>query len=303
MKTIVCKNEAGFSMTFAQQFWGGFVLTDATGILETHADVIRTANAMGDGAIWNNSRMPEREITLSLRDDPATDHRINRMRLFRLFPLREPVTLTYTDGNTARCITVYCESIEAELKRSSDSYKITLIAPDPFFRDTAMQDVNISSWEDAWEWPVEGVSENGLFEFAAATLEEDVLEYGTRTEDLIINCENSGDVPCGMVVTFAATGATGTPGLLNVDTGERMQVNYQMHAGDAITVDTRFGHRTAVLTSGGTETNVFRYVDAGSVFLQLRPGTNNFTATIGGQAATSADLDITIRYETQYIGA
>ena len=294
MKSITVTNEQGFSMTFTEVFTDGFVLENATGVQEAKADVIRTENAMGDGSIWNSSRMKERNIVLTLRDLPHADHRRNRARLYRLFPIKSGGTLTYTDGTVTRVIPVYCESVTADAKNLANSFTISLISPNPYFTDPEPTDVALAAWEGAFEFD---------FEFDAEALDTDVQEFGTRTEDLIVTCENAGDVPCGFVLTFSAAGTITDPGILNVDTGEQLTLNLTLGAGDSVAVDTRFGHRTAVLTSGGVQYNVFRYITAGSTFLQLPPGESHFTATLGGSAATSADLDISIRYETNYIGA
>lgn len=294
MKSITVTNEQGFSMTFTEVFTDGFLLENATGVQEAKADVIRTDNAMGDGSIWNSSRMKERNIVLTLRDLPHADHRRNRARLYRLFPIKSGGLLTYTDGTVTRVIPVYCESIVADANKTANSFTVSLISPNPYFTDPEPTDVALAAWEGAFEFE---------FEFDAEALDTDVQEFGTRTEDLIVTCENAGDVPCGFVLTFSAAGTIADPGILNVDTGEQLTLNLTLGAGDSVAVDTRFGHRTAVLTSGGVQYNVFRYITAGSTFLQLPPGESHFTATLGGSAATSADLDISIRYETNYIGA
>lgn len=304
MKTVKVTNDAGYTLSFTEEYRDGFVLENATGIQEAKADVIRTENAMGDGSIWNASRMQERNIVLTLRDLPGADHRRNRARLYKLFPIKSGGTLTYTDGTVTRSIRVYCESVVADAKKKANSFTISLIAPYPYFTDATETDVALAAWEALWEFPATAAApEEGAFEFDAETLETDVLEFGTRTEDLIVSCDNPGDVPCGMIVTFAASSAITNPGIWNLDTNERLQINLTLAAGDSVEIDTRFGHRTAVLTSGGEKTNVFRYISSGSTFIQLAPGANNFTATIGGQASASAELDISFRYEINYIGA
>ena len=303
MKSVTITGGA-LSRTFTEALVSGFLLENATGILETKGDVIRTENAMGDGSVWNATRMNERNIVLTLRDEPTADHRRNRIRLYRVFPPKTPLTLTYTDGAVTRAITVYTESVTVDLKSRSHAYTVSLIAPYPFFTDSAPTDVNVAAWEDEWEWPATAADPDaGLFEFDASTIDTDVLEYGTRTENMIVTCENAGDVPCGIIVTFAASATVDSPGLLNVDTGEYLSVNVTMTAGDTLTVDTRFGHRTAVLVSGGVTTNVFRYIDAGSTFLQLAQGENNFTALLEGAQTTSAELDISVQFENNYVGA
>lgn len=304
IKTITYRNAAGDSIIFPAGFspTSAFVLQDASGVLEAKADVFTTGGALSDGVTWQGSRLKERNIVLTLRDRPLADHALNRARLFSLFRFKEAGMLTVSNENgVVRSIGTVVESVATDLKSRSNSYQISLLCPNPYFSDAAEEDSYVISWEPGWEFPVAALDDPGEFEIVADTAEEDVFEFGWRTESVITNIENRGDVPCGMVILFTALGAVSNPGLLNPDTGEFLRVNVSMSAGDRLEVDTRYGRRTAVLLSGGTRVNVFRLIDPDSTFLQLAVGDNYLKAQSG--SGDTYDLDVTIFHDNLYHSA
>ena len=302
IKTITYRNAAGDSIVFPAGFSAAspFVLQDASGVLEAKADTFTTGGALSDGVTWQGSRLKERNIVLTVRDNPRSDHATNRARLFTVFKFKEEGVVTVSNENgVVRSIGAVVESVTPDLKSRSNSYQISLLCPNPYWTDADTQEADVSSWEDGWEWPITAQDDSGLFEIVSDTPEEDVFEFGSRTESVIADIVNTGDVTCGIVVLFSALGIASNPGILNPDTGEFLRVNLTMTAGDTLEIDTRYGHRTAVLSSGGVKTNVFRLVDPDSVFLQLKPGDNHVKAQSG--AGDTSDLDITIFWDNQYL--
>ena len=124
-------------------------------------------------------------------------------------------------------------------------------------------------------------------------------EIGYRMPELIVTVDNAGDTVCGVTIRFAAAGDVDTPKLLNVVTGEYVQLNLAMVRGDVAEVTTKYGNKRATLYSGGEESNIFRLVDSGSSFLQLDVGEEMFKV----EALSGIDdLDVTIKYNNQYLG-
>lgn len=301
IKTITYKNAAGDSIVFPAGFSAAspFVLQDASGVLDAKADLFTTGGALSDGVTWQGSRLKERNIVLTVRDNPRSDHATNRARLFSVFKFKEEGTVTVSNENgVVRSISAVVESVTPDLKSRANSYQVSLLCPNPYWTDEETREADVASWVSGWEWPITAQDDSGLFEIEADTPEEDVFEFGGRTESVITDIVNTGDVPCGMVIQFSAMSTSVSPGLLNPDTGEFLRVNVTMGAGDSLEIDTRYGHRTAVLVSGGTRVNVFKYVDPDSTFLQLMPGENHIKAQAG--AGDTADLDIAIFWDNQY---
>ena len=102
-----------------------------------------------------------------------------------------------------------------------------------------------------------------------------------------------------MRIRFKALGTVSNPILLNVDTGEFVQVNAVMQTGDVIEVNTRYGEKGAKLLRDGAETNYFRYLDVDSTFMQLAIGDNNFRYDAAGGVDA---LEVSIFYNKEYLG-
>lgn len=125
------------------------------------------------------------------------------------------------------------------------------------------------------------------------------IEFGYREPSVIVNVYNEGDVKAGMRIEFRATNTLSNPVLLNVDTGEYIQVNATMQAGDIITITTDYGNKGVTLTRDGTTEDYFRYIDVDSTFMQLDIGDNVFRY----DAATGSDaLEVTIYHNNNYLG-
>ena len=102
-----------------------------------------------------------------------------------------------------------------------------------------------------------------------------------------------------MRVAFKATGTVSNPQILNINTGEYIQVNATLAAGETVIVNTEYGNKGAVMQNGGEEVDYFRYIDVDSTFMQLAIGDNVFRydASAGLDA-----LEVTIYYSPKYLG-
>ena len=61
--------------------------------------------------------------------------------------------------------------------------------------------------------------------------------FGEIIETAFINITNEGQIPCPFTVVFAASGPATNPRIVNVITGEVMQLNRVMTAGERVTVE------------------------------------------------------------------
>ena len=302
MKTIVSINDVGDRIEFPAGFVknSAFILQDATGVMEAKADLFTTGGALSDGVVCQGARMEQRNIVLTVRDYPGSNHALNRSTIFSHFKYKANGVLTVTNElGVKRSISYVTEAVKTDIKKRSHSYQISILCPNPYWSDPETDVTDVSSWESAFEFPIATAeSETGLFEFAADSPDTDVLEYAQRSQSIIAGVENTGNVECGMVIRFTALGALSTPGILNPDTGEFIKMNLDMVAGDEMEIDTRYGHRTAVFFHAGAQTNVFRLIDPDSTFLQLMPGVNHYKAQAG--SLDTNDLDITIMHDNLY---
>jgi hypothetical protein len=102
-----------------------------------------------------------------------------------------------------------------------------------------------------------------------------------------------------MRIVFRALGELENPQLFNVNTREYMKLNYTMQGGDVITVDTSYGAKNIILTRNGVETNIYRYMDVDSTFLQLDIGDNIFRYDADDGLS---NLEVTVYFSQKYLG-
>ena len=100
-------------------------------------------------------------------------------------------------------------------------------------------------------------------------------------------------------MVFRALGALSNPSLFNVNTREYMKLNFDMQGGDVITIDTNYGNKSITLQRNGQETNIYRYMDVDSTFLQLDIGDNIFRYDADSGLS---NLEVTVYYAQKYLG-
>ncbi len=270
-----------------------------------HVNVIREVTGISDidDTIYSTNSMEQHGDTLvGVRFEPRIieikgkiterDHeagaRLRRQALKILNPELDG-TLTYTFGDFARKITAKVDGTPKFTHPDLfEVFNITFKCLSPFWLENEVKREEIAGWIADWIFPT--------------VIDKDdptSMIYGHREPAIIVDVYNSGHVSAGMKVEFKALGALTNPQIFNVNTREFMKVNYTMAAGDKIIIDTSFGSKSIRLISQGVESNIYRYMDVDSTFMQLDIGDNLFRY----DADSGVDnLDVVISYNPQYLG-
>lgn len=264
---------------------------DVTGIAGVK-NVLYSTNSMGQhGDTYVGQRIEARDIEIvghiNTRDK-AQALQLRRTMLKILNPELDG-TLLYEYGGFRRIINCRTHG-EPKVERKEVLYEfvIPLESLNPFWREEDETKEDIASWVAAWHFP--------------CVIERDnpkSMIFGYRAESVIVDCYNEGDVSTGMRIRFTALGTVTNPILLNVDTGEYIQLNVTMQTGDLIEVNTKYGSKGAKLVRDGVESDYFRYVDVDSTFMQLAIGDNNFRYDAAGGVNS---LEVAIFYNAEYLG-
>ena len=285
-------NELGDSIEFSTSsaFYCN-VSKDATGLAGVDNTIYSTNSTQQHGDTFAGQRIEAREISvkgaINIRDK-AQAIELRRKALRILNPeLRG--TLKYEYRGFTKVIDVRIDDRPDFYRKTVLlQYEIAFKALNPFWRNETESREDIASWLGAWEFPAE--------------IDEDDTEgmiFGYREESVIVDCYNAGDVSTGMRIRFTALGILTNPILLNVETGEFIQVNTTMQAGDVITVNTEYGNKGAVLERNGETIDCFKDIDVDSTFMELGIGDNvyRYDAAIGVD-----NLEVSIYYSPQYLG-
>lgn len=140
----------------------------------------------------------------------------------------------------------------------------------PFWNKEKEIRTDIASWIGEWIFPFEIDDDEGMV-------------FGTREPSLIVNVYNNSDAETGIEIEFYAESTVTNPRLLNVVTGEFIQVNVVLNYGDSLKITTHHGNKEADITrDNGTVEDVMRWLEPGSTFLQLRLKDNMFQYSADG---------------------
>lgn len=133
MFTLKIKNNRGeiFELTHNRRRYS---VLNITGLTLPQCSINTSSAGTSDGSEYNSSHLNPRNIviTLALEGDIET----NRQQLYRMFPLHSPVTLFYRTYNRDLHIDGYVETIDGGLFEQRETIQISLICPDPYFRDS-----------------------------------------------------------------------------------------------------------------------------------------------------------------------
>ena len=233
------------------------------GLYPPSATINTSALATSDGAKYNSSRANVRNIVIELFIESPVEE--NRIRLYKYVKTKERIRFYYKNDTRNVFIDGYVESMPIKMFEMKQGVQISIVCPDPYFRDVT-------------ETLVDFASVSSLFEFPFA-----IEESGTEMSRLEVGAElpivNQGDVKTGVTITLRSSGLVLNPKIYNVTTEEWFILDLEMNIGDVITIITENGKKSVKMVHEGIERNVINDLRHGSKWLQLEPEDNIFTYT------------------------
>lgn len=263
---------------------GNYALLSVGGLTPPAATINTAVIATSDGAVFNSSRLGMRNIVLTIA--PLNSIERSRINLYTYFKSKQYIKL-YLENNTRSVwIDGYIESIDGDLYSDTEQMQISIICPDPYFKDTETGRYTFSNVES-------------LFSFPFAIEETPGIPISQLSDFVHIAITNNSDDETGVLIHMIANGAVVNPTIYNTTTNENFSLNITLQAGDEINIDTRRGKKSVTLTRDAVITNILNDMTQNSEWLNLIVGDNIFTytATSGAQ-----NLDITVYLQPVYEG-
>lgn len=288
-KTVICKNEDDVQIEFSYEDDAEFFLISLDGAYSVSNNVTTSENTFTDGSTYQGSTTKQRNIVITTEFDE--DYQSRRDFLYKSFKPKSPGTLYYTENDEKRQIDYYVEGIEIDEKGVCRNAVISLICPDPFFKDPADTTVTMAGWEPCFEF---------IHEFT-----DELEEFSVRIAELVKDIENDSAADhIGIEVLMEAQGAVKNPALYHTQQDIHIQIGtddypFNMEPGDVVKITTGTNKKNVYLIKDGTETKINEYLEEESEFIQLIHGKNTFIY----DAATGVDyLNVTIKYRFRYLG-
>lgn len=289
MKKVIYINEMGENVEFAYSH--PYFLENIEGIDSLSSEIYKSKVPLQDGTTITGKNINDRLITIHgvLKCNTKDDISRYRRELIKAFTPKSKGKIKYINDDITK--EIECEVEETPVFTNTsvsnlNRFIITLICPNPFWKDLQEVKQEIAMWVGDFSFPLE--------------LSADGIEMGHREPSLIVNVFNSGDVPTGMKIEFKALATVRNPSLLNVNTREYFKIEKEMVAGEVITVTTYFGKKRVELSKNGVTSNAFQYIkDTNITFLQLSVGDNLFRYD---SEENIDNLEVSIYFTPQYLG-
>lgn len=280
MYTLIVENEQGEQLELTHN--ENYDVIEVIGLNPPTA-AINTAIVAGfDGSRFNSSRIEQRNIviTLNIRSHIET----NRLALYKYFRVKRYIKVYYKNGSRDVYIEGYVESFENNLFGMTQQPQISIICPNPFWKSVNETQVDFSDLLPLFEFP---------FSITSAGIEF------SRINKLTTAYINAGDVATGAIIQFYATAdQILNPTFYNLTTGEYFGLNFDMEAGDVITINTQQGEKSVTLLRNAIKTNILSTRKSGSSWIEFEPGTNEISYEADeGQTNLNVTVTAVQKYE------
>jgi hypothetical protein len=233
-----------------------FILTDIDGFTTADSELATVTIPFVDGDVLNNIQARAREVTLYLRLKQDMGIETAKQYVLQFVKLKRPCKLYMErDGKPLELAGVVSYINLARFEQGC-TMQISIHCSQPY-------------WTDVDYIVAEVKNIIGLHHFPLAFPQ--ALPFGYYDDDTTQSVNNRGDVACGMRIHIIALDEAVNPKISNAE-GEYIGINDTLGADDEIVISTFKGAKT--ITKNGT--NILNKIMAGSTFLQLETGINEF---------------------------
>lgn len=263
----------------------GINVKNVTGITPTGAEIYSTPFGSIDGGIYVGSRVPSRNIVLTLEmfEEQRPDGTLgtaedSRLKVYNYFRIKDWVNLVFYTTNRILQITGYVESVDTDIFSEKETSTVSLICVDPWFYSANYSEIGFSGTRPVFEFPFSSV--------LGSTIPSQRLRFGDISIDTRTDIMYKGDIKTGfkMFINFFGDNFHNIY-FYNMDTRERMNMytdqitkltGTPLQYGDEIQISTISGEKTAFLLRSGEYRNVISMIDKNADWFQLTKGNNVF---------------------------
>lgn len=300
IKTITVTNYLGESLILelTRPEKSGFIVKSIDGLDPPKANV-NMSDMSSDGAKFNSARLDKRNIVLHLAFIRTATETIEEIRhkAYKYFPPKTKIKMVIVSDILSVETEGIVETTPVTIFSNEETADISILCPNSYLYSTSIVTTMFSGVEPRFEFP-----------FNNESVTEPMLEFGITKLDKSKNVHYDGDYNIGIIMTMHAVGEVTNITLYNLDTKEEMGINTDtlelvtgkgIVADDIITIDTRFGKKTATLLREGQTYNILNCISRGSKWFTLSKGGNTFSYMA---ASGVENLELRISNQVAYLG-
>jgi len=262
---------------------------------------INTSTIVGlDGSRFNSSKLENRNIVIQVRLNG--DIETNRNNLYKYFITKESCTVYYSNSIRDVYIKGYVESVEVSPFTDNEIMQISIICPQPYFKDMEEIIADISSTLSAFVFPF-SMGSNGATnpQVTSVSATDNAKAFSTVNTTSSRNVNNVSASETGVIVEVDFKGNVSSLLIRNTRNGQTITINHSFIENDKLIINTNKGEKSVKLIRNGVTTNLLSKIARGSTFFVLDPGDNlfNYLADNGDH---NEIVFILFRYNTIYRG-
>lgn len=263
-----------------------YQVADITGLNPPNANINTSNYANGDGSSFNSSRIPNREIVITVYING--DIQKNRLELYKHFRNKEWCKIYFEDDERNVFIEGYVQAFEVPRFVQKQVAQISILCPNPYFKDidTIVQSISKSIKR---------------FTFPFSINIDKPIAFSTIELEKITNVINDSESETGLIINVLFMGTVNKLEIRNIDTGKNFIIDYEFMKNDKLVINCNRGSKSVILTREAVEYNLIPYVRKGATFFQLGIGDNKFSF-LADEGANDMLVDINFKYYKVYLG-
>ena len=256
---IETTNKTQFELTHRES---DYQIISITGLNPPQAQ-LNMGNVAGmDGSLFNSSKLQTRNIVITVRLNGDVEK--NRLKLYDYFRTKEYCKIYYRNLSRNVYIEGYVENVDSDYFTNSETVQISIICPNPYFKDLTIIIDDISKVISQFKFPF--------------SINLDSPEYFSQLDiNRVTNVQNTSESETGLIIDVDFYRSVRTFEIRNTKTGEQFILDYTFNKNDSLIIDCNIGVKSVKCIRNGIETNLIPYLRKGSKFFQLSVGDNNFT--------------------------
>lgn len=281
MYSLKVENDRGNTLELTNN--PNYTVFKIEGLNPPHATINSSVNTTSDGSKVNSVRLENRNIVIYVAINGEIE--TNRINLYKYFPVKKTVKLYFTNGSRDVHIEGAVELIECDLFTNRQVAQISIICPNPYFKDVSDLITIFSDVSSLFEFPF-SIPKTGV-EISAIT---------TNQRRSIVN---TGNIETGVIIKLFAIGTVVNPVIYDVLKRTHFKLNFTMLTSDTLIINTNMGEKSVELIRDGVSYNALGYMAQDSDWFVLEAGDNVYTYDC---ESGNSNLQITFTTSLLYSG-
>ena len=281
MYNVILENENGEQIDLMHT--DGMICVNIDGATSATATLNETENAAIDGSIINSERIDSRPINLTMRifENPGDC----RLKLYYYAPIKKKIKLTLINDVRAVYIEGQVKSIEADPFTQQEQMVISILCPEPYFKELVDIEEEFSNVLKLLHFPFES--------------DEFGVPFGEIIDTMEAEAINIGEFDTGLIFNLKALGSVVNPKIIDIETGEYIKINYTMRQNEKLVVGTINKNKYIKSIYNNVETNIISSLDLTSNWLVARIGANRYTYTADSGAG---NIEAVVSFQNKFVG-